>query len=359
MRRGLIAWSKEEVPSATLDRRVSRLQAAMREEGLDAVLAYTSFAQPGAVQWLTHFVPYWSEALAVVPLSGMPTLLASLTPRVHPWIREVSHLAEVRSAPKLGDATVAFLRELHDGAKRVGVIGLDTLPWSVGAPLYRALGADKFCDASALYASIRQPADAEEVALASVAAGIARDAIAAIPVDAKTVAHVLSAVEYAARCGGAEEVLLRCAPDYRKGTALRRIEGDAVLGERYALEVTIAYKGAWVRVNHCDIARGGGARPQSWHDAQAWFSAQLARFDPHAPAMTPPADGIPMSWTFETCTGVYPLSVVSSHDRPPASVIANGTLGTLSIECELPDGPWRASAPVVLGHGDITAGSKV
>ena len=68
-------------------------------------------AQPSPVQWLTHFVPYWSEAVAVVLPQGAPVLLAALTERVHPWIREVSHLAEVISAPRLGAKAAAFLSE--------------------------------------------------------------------------------------------------------------------------------------------------------------------------------------------------------------------------------------------------------
>src|SRR5665647_2832424 len=102
MRRGLISWSREEMPVAVLDARVAQLQAAMRAENLGAVLAYTSFAQPAAVHWLSNFTPYWSEAFLVLLPEGQPILLAALTPRVHTWIREVSHLGELISAPRLG-----------------------------------------------------------------------------------------------------------------------------------------------------------------------------------------------------------------------------------------------------------------
>ncbi len=58
MRRGLISWSREETPVAVLEERVARLQQAMKSEGMDAVLVYTSLARPAAVSWLTQFVPY-------------------------------------------------------------------------------------------------------------------------------------------------------------------------------------------------------------------------------------------------------------------------------------------------------------
>src|SRR2546429_9320271 len=108
MRRGLISWSGEEVPSSVLEGRVARLQEQMRVAELGAVLIYTSFARPSAVAWLTHFVPYWNEALLVVFPTGAPVLLAAFSKRVHDWIRSVSHLGEVRSPPGFGPAALTF-----------------------------------------------------------------------------------------------------------------------------------------------------------------------------------------------------------------------------------------------------------
>ena len=102
MRRGLIHWSLEELPTAALEARVARLQAGMRAEGLRAVLVYASFAQPAPLQWLCNYVPYWSEALLVVWPEGAPTMLVAGTPRTHSWIRSVSHMGELVAAPKPG-----------------------------------------------------------------------------------------------------------------------------------------------------------------------------------------------------------------------------------------------------------------
>src|SRR6266566_1392745 len=131
MRRGLISWSLNEVPPSVLDHRVARFQEKIQAAKLDAVLVYTSFARPSAVAWLTHFVPYWNEALLVVQPSGAPVLLAAFSKRVHDWIRSVSHLGEVRSAPDLGPAAAAFLKERSPEPARIGVMELDALPWSV------------------------------------------------------------------------------------------------------------------------------------------------------------------------------------------------------------------------------------
>jgi hypothetical protein len=70
VRRGLISWSRDEVPPSVLEGRVARIQEQMRAADLGVVLIYTSFARPSAVAWLTHFVPYWNEALLVVFPTG-------------------------------------------------------------------------------------------------------------------------------------------------------------------------------------------------------------------------------------------------------------------------------------------------
>src|SRR5437870_6906585 len=129
MRRGLISWSGEEVPPSVLEGRVARLQEQMRAADLGAVLVYTSFARPSAVAWLTHFVPYWNEALLVVFPAGAPVLLAAFSKRVHDWIRSVSHLGEVRSAPDLGRAATAYLKERPPEPSRIGVTAPGALPW--------------------------------------------------------------------------------------------------------------------------------------------------------------------------------------------------------------------------------------
>ena len=167
MRRGLISWSPEEMPVSTLEARVSRLQQAMREHKLGAVLLHTSFAHPAAVHWLTNFTPYWSEALLVVLPQGTPVLLAALTQRVHPWIREVSHLGDVVTAPNLGASALSYLGEHTAPGARVGVVGLEALPWPTAQPLMSSTWGPQLTDVSELFGQLRQPADMAELRLAA------------------------------------------------------------------------------------------------------------------------------------------------------------------------------------------------
>jgi hypothetical protein len=347
----LISWSRDEVPSSVLEARVARLQEQMRAAELGAVLIYTSFARPSAVAWLTHFVPYWNEALLVVFPTGAPLLLAAFSKRVHDWIRSVSHVGEVRSAPDLGRAAAALLKGRPPQPSRVGVLELDALPWPIAEPILKPEHGDGLVDVTALFASIRQPADEAEVRLAQRAANITAQALDAIPPRPTHASEVLCALEGSARLDGAEEVLPRLAPDLRADATLRRFEGDASLGERFAVELSVAYKATWVRVARCFC---NGTAPQSWRRAAEWFSQTAGCLNevnptPDVAAASGAPPGRLDAWTLETCLGGPPLSVAACDQAAARPALPAGSLATLSLRLSLEDGPWLGSVPLILG----------
>src|SRR5215510_15928106 len=139
MRRGLIAHSKAELPDAVLDARIARVRAAMGEAPLDALLLYTNNTRPAGVSWLTGFVPYWSEALLVVPRERAPVLVVALTYRVKSWIERTSRIAEVIHTPRIG-LEAARLIAADKADAPVGVADRDGLAVGILDDL-RAAGA--------------------------------------------------------------------------------------------------------------------------------------------------------------------------------------------------------------------------
>ncbi len=351
MRHGLISWSREEVPASVLETRVSRLQKEMRKTELGAVLVYTSFARPSAVAWLTHFVPYWNEALLLVLPADAPILFAAFSKRMHHWIREVSHVGEVRSAPDLGRTAATYLKEHPPAPSRIGVVELDALPWSVAEPIVKNGFGGELVDATDVFAANRQPADEVEIRLARRAADIAAKAFEAIPARARRASDVLAALEASARLDGAEEVLVRIACDLGTDPTLRRMEGDAPLGERWAVELAVAYKAAWVRITRC---RSVNEPPQSWRNAVKWFAGSVERLDescvvsgPGATGANPP--GRLSSWILESCIGSQPLSVVAGDGQIARRALPAGALASVSVRVDLDDGPWLGGGPFVIG----------
>jgi len=222
------------------------------------------------------------------------------------------------------------------------VVELDALPWPVAEPLSKA-HATQLADVTALFASIRQPADDTEIMLAQRAADIAVKAFGSIPPDAARASQVLAAIESSARLDGAEEVLPRLVPDLAVGSVLRRIEGDPPLGGRYAVELSVAYKATWARVARCFSLNP----PQSWLRAQRWTSEWATRI---TGVSAEPPPGEVTFWSLEACVGSQPFSVVASATGPRGTVSA-GTLASFSIKLHLPEGPWLDGGPVVIGGG--------
>src|SRR5437016_7848385 len=135
MRRGLISRSKAELPDAVLDARLARVRAAMDAAGLDAFLLYTNNTRTAGVSWLTGFVPYWSEALLVVPRERPPVLVVALTYRVKSWIERTSRVAEVIHTPRIGLEAARLIAGWKPDAA-VGVADLDGLAAGIADDLH-------------------------------------------------------------------------------------------------------------------------------------------------------------------------------------------------------------------------------
>src|ERR1700680_679974 len=138
MRRGFIARFLVELP--------------------DALVIYTNNTRPAGVSWLTGFVPYWSEAVLVVPRLGGPYLVAALSFRVKPWIERVSRLADVLHTPRIGLKAAQQIAATQADAA-VGVVDFDGLPAGIAEDLREGGPKLAWHDASTLFALLRAVAD--------------------------------------------------------------------------------------------------------------------------------------------------------------------------------------------------------
>jgi Creatinase/Prolidase N-terminal domain len=345
MRRGLISRSLAELPDAALDARLARVRAAMGEAALDALLIYTNNTRPAGVSWLTGFVPYWSEALLVVPREGAPVLVVALTYRVKSWIERTSRAAEVIHTPRIGlEAARLIAAERADAS--VGIADRDGLAAGTLDDL-RAGGARlALHDASDLFAALRAEADPAEVALATKAASIAQRALDEVSVRDANLGDIIAAVEGAARRLGAEEVYVAAAPDLGRDRRLIRIEGGMALGESFALRATVAYKGTWIRLVRT-FRRDGAAVSD---DASARLAAAVAEL--------PSACGFASlsSWLVEGCRIAQPLEPLMgsrvSEPRPPLP----RALVSVQASLEIDGRPVLVGAPALVGgRGEASA----
>jgi Xaa-Pro aminopeptidase len=340
MRRGLIARSQVELPDAVLDARLSRLRAAMARDRLDAILVYTNNTRPAGVSWLTGFVPYWSEALLVVPRAGATSLVAALTYRVKSWIERTSRLGEVLHTPRVGlGAAQKIAAGKPDAA--VGIVELATLPAGIVDDLREAGPRLGLRDASALFAGVRAKADPAEIALATRAAAIAHDALAAASGASAPLGAIIAAVEARARTLGAEEIYIAAAPDLARDQRLLRIEGDAAPGQSFTLRASVAYKGCWVRLARTFFR--DAASETLAEDA----AAQLAE----AAARLLSTDGFAgfSSWLIEGCRATQPLEALAGSRLAAPAPLVPGAIVSVQAGLRVEGHPVLAGAPVLLG----------
>jgi hypothetical protein len=261
MRRGLIGRSPAELPDQVLQARLDRIRAAMGNAHYDALVIYTNITRAAGVSWLTGFVPYWSEALLIVPREEPPYLVAALTFRVKTWIERTSRIGEVLHTPRVGLKAGQQIAVMQKQAI-VGVVDLDGLPAGIAEDLHEGGPGLTLKDASVLFAALRAKADPAEISLAAKAAMIARDALT--QARGENLGSLIASVERQARLAGAEEIYLAAAPDLARDARLMRIEGEPNLGKSYALRATLAYRGTWVRLvrTFCEsaMARQAAAR---------------------------------------------------------------------------------------------------
>jgi Xaa-Pro aminopeptidase len=348
MRRGLISRSPAELPDAVLDARIARVRAAMGEAGLDALLVYTNNTRPAGVSWLTGFVPYWSEALLVLPREREPVLVVALTYRVKSWIERVSRVAEVIHTPRIGLETGKMIAGWKADAA-VGVADLDGLSTGIVDDLRAGGPRLVLHDATEMFASLRAQADPAEIALATAAGSIAQRALARVTERAGREARlgeIIAAVEGEARALGAEEIYVAAAPDLACDRRLVRIEGEAALGQSFALRATVAYKGAWIRLMRT-FARGADAAP---NDAAARFAAAVAEL--------PSARGFAEFpfWLVEGCRIAQPLAPLMGSRVGEPHLPLSRSLVSVQVGLEI-DGRWvLLGAPALLGApGEATA----
>jgi hypothetical protein len=350
MRRGLISHAKAELPGAVLDARLARLREAMGQAGLDALLVYTNNTRTAGVSWLTGFVPYWSEALLVVPRERAPVLIAALTYRVKSWIERTSRVAEVIHTPRIGLEAGRLLASVKADAA-IGVADRDGLSAGIAHDIREGGPRLVVSDATVLFARLRAKADPAEIALAARAAAIAHRALGMPAADDAPLAQIIAAVEGEARGLGAEEIYLAAVPDLARDRRFKRMESETAPGASFALRATVAYKGAWIRLARTFFRDG---------DAATIALEAAARFA-DAVAGLPGERGFSgfSSWLVEGCRVAQPLEPLMGVRISEPHPLAPGMLVSVQASFAIGGRPVLLAAPALVGQSGEEAGVLV
>ena len=352
MRRGLMAWSEDELPVAALRDRATGLQTAMQTGGVDALILYTNLVRPSAVHYLNGLTPYWSEGLLQLGRSGEPVFATALSKRVATWMRTVSPVGEIVNTPRPG--TLIGQRIAADKtARRVGILELDALPSGTYDDLAAAAPDVALVDATALFAQARRRIDAAELHLLARADTIATAALADVDPALADAGAVAGPVEKRARLDGAEEAYIMVAPDLARERRMVRASPAQPLGSVFAVRASIAYKGVWVRRTRTFAKDAAGQQKIAALDA--WFADTMRSLAPGtlaeqiAASVKRQPDAELAGWLAESCRGTNPLQPIAGARAPANAPLIAGDHVVLTLDLTVGGMPWLGAASVVIG----------
>ena len=239
------------------------LQHTMREEGLGALLLYSSgqlsMLEVNAVRWLSGVLPMGPNTGILVPASGEPRLVISL-----PWdegrVRGASSVPEIRVSE---DFTVAIAEGIRDKkvSGKIGILGWAFMPTAVFLGL-EGIDGVRFESGDAILGTLSSkpgPSGLAELKRAAVMADVGFSALLERACVGMLEYELSAEVEYAMRALGSEDNFgMVTASDHNHCTHPpqdRKIaEGDVIIAE-----ITPAVGGQFVQL--CRTAVVGAVSP--------------------------------------------------------------------------------------------------
>lgn len=215
--------NKPVIPAEEFASRQAAVQAAMRESGLDLIIAYSD---DGAVfgqeytRWLFDYQPHFEPALTLIPAEGECCILTGVESEEYVYassycqnVRVVdafvyeSHEFPFSSPSSLGSQIRAALEGADLKETRVAIAGIERIPHGVYVQLQQIFDREDFPSADGIFIELRQIKSPAEIEVIRYAYHIAQKGIEAA-LDAlelgKTEREIASEAEKVMRALGSE-----------------------------------------------------------------------------------------------------------------------------------------------------------
>ncbi len=244
MKRGLIAWDRNEIPPAVFHDRIDAFRRVLQHRGLPACVVYSDLWRSNRVRSLQNFMPYFNRALLVIPVEGPTTLICGLSPRVYKWIQSVTPIVDIRPGRNFAAALEGLAAERE--WDRLGVLDEAGLPFDMHAGLMNT--HLELIDVEA--EAVACPAlDSTEIAMRRKSAAMARIVLQAeIGYGAgRTDYELVGRLEHGLRRAGAEDIVVLIG---HTGRAPRPATGQN-LEDEYSVSLAVEYRGHWIRMSRC------------------------------------------------------------------------------------------------------------
>ena len=340
MKRGLVLFDPAEIPADEWRGRVAAVQRELASSGTDVALIYGDVSRSDDIAYLTNLCVYWNEGILAVPVRGDPVFLTKLSPRVHPWMRLISTVTEIRSGRSFAELVATFLGPGDGGA--VGLIEAELWPAAVSAEIRQALAGREVRPLGALVGALRQVPSPAEIALLTRAAAALADTAADAAAAGLTDSERVAVAERALRGDGFLDVLADAART-----------GDGVASVR----ITAQYRYLWLHASRIAATTVTAAWPDPLRQAiadavtAAVPGATAADLDR---AARPALDRLPAGATSDV-RWVHHADMATNGeyaDYRSGRPITAGSVVVVDIDVRFADGTHAAVAETVLAAAD-------
>lgn len=274
------------IPKTEFADRISRIQAALQAQQLDALMVYGDEYRRENLRYVSNFWPIFERGACFIPRIGDPILAGApegerYAREMYPWrdLRNIKEFACV-SVPEEIEyplATFSSLKEIIGevlrGGARLGVIGKWDMPGPIFDRVLTALPGLKITESDSILRELRLIKSANEIACLREAGRIAclgYEKLRASAMPGKTELEATGAAEGAARAAGAEGISFTVfGSGERTNTIIGRPTGKLIQdGDMVMAAFAVQYEGYIATVEYPFVA--GAAT-----DAQKRFLSAL------------------------------------------------------------------------------------
>src|ERR687891_2804972 len=111
LKRGCSTWDKQQMPQEEFQSRLDAVRQEMACKNLDALVIYGDNYSCADLCYLTNYFPKVRGGIAVVPRSGLVSLLLNIGSRDVPFAKTLTWVKDVRASNRVGGDGAKLLQE--------------------------------------------------------------------------------------------------------------------------------------------------------------------------------------------------------------------------------------------------------
>lgn len=272
LKRGGLYWDRDLLPAPAYEARLKRIQAEIAESGDDAWLLFGDVERHGNVVYATNFMPRVRSALAFVPKSGAPVLLANIGLRDVPAAKTITWVDDVRPFGRLPKDLIVLIEEKELACSAIGVCGFEeSLPVSDWAAIEKGLPGVRWQNRGPRLRALRATKEPWEIEAIRRAGAMAEIALAQAPSLLRagmSMRQAIAAIDRHVRRLGAEDTRYLVASGPQAGVSLRPVD-DRVLatGDVIVLSMAVQAQRYWAETARTFVLGAASPALAALHDA--------------------------------------------------------------------------------------------